>query len=57
MNKETVREKLLTLFGPVHVEGWLSHFPDNHDFAPTFAHDFVDYLNSLPPINPYPDEA
>jgi hypothetical protein len=56
MSKAELRQKLLVLFAPVHVEGYLSRFPDHHRFPPTATGDFVDYINSLPAPGRLPEE-
>jgi len=52
MGKNEVYQALITLFAPVHVQGWLSRFPDDHEFdEETMTGEFIDYINGLGEIH------
>jgi len=56
MSKSEFRQRLNTMFGVAHVEGYLARFRDNHVFAEKNVGTFIAYINALPAIGTLPEE-
>jgi hypothetical protein len=57
IDKSQARKRLGVFYAWSHIDGFLSKFPDTHTWREEDLHEeFINYINSLPPIPKHEDE-